>query len=198
MNRSAIPYQPVPALYFFGCHLEPFRARRVRTLTETLRKARRLSGAPVREDRLHMTFKRVGYDCEERMVQAACRAGDAVAAAPSFDVTFDSTMSFANEDHRPFVMLASTGETPLHGFLQTLDTALRIALPTIRLDRSVTPHVTLLYDKATVEQAPIEPITWTISDFSLIKSYQGLGIHKVIRNWSLARSVVTEAPAPPL
>lgn len=185
MNRSVTPLQPVPALYFFGVHLDPFRARRVGMLAETLRTARRLSGAPIRQDRLHMTLKRLGYDCEERMVQAACRAGDAVAAAPAFDVTFDSTMSFAHEDHRPFVMLAAAGETPLHAFMQTLDTALRAALPTIRLDRSSAPHVTLLYDKAMVEQAPIEPITWAVSHFSLIKSYQGLGIHKIVRNWPL-------------
>ena len=50
-----------------------------------------------------------------------------------------------------------------------------------------TPHVTLLYDAHGVEEYPIEPISWTVKEFVLIRSLKG---HVHLARWSLeARAV---------
>ena len=45
-----------------------------------------------------------------------------------------------------------------------------------------TPHVTLLYGARGVEEHPIEPICWTVSEFVLIRSRKG---HDYLARWSL-------------
>jgi 2'-5' RNA ligase len=45
-----------------------------------------------------------------------------------------------------------------------------------------TPHVTLLYDKRSVEEQPIEPISWNVREFALIHSMNG---HTHLARWPL-------------
>jgi len=50
------------------------------------------------------------------------------------------------------------------------------------VNTNFTPHVTLLYDPRSVEEHPIEPISWTVSEFVLIHSMQG---HAHLARWPL-------------
>jgi 2'-5' RNA ligase len=45
-----------------------------------------------------------------------------------------------------------------------------------------TPHVTLLYDARGVEEYPIAPLAWTVTEFVLIRS---LGGHECLARWPL-------------
>lgn len=44
------------------------------------------------------------------------------------------------------------------------------------------PHVTLLYDARGVEEHPIEPVFWTVTEFVLIHSMNG---HHCLARWPL-------------
>ena len=48
--------------------------------------------------------------------------------------------------------------------------------------KDFTPHVTLLYAERNVEEHPIEPIGWTVSEFVLIHSMRG---HVHLGRWPL-------------
>ena len=45
-----------------------------------------------------------------------------------------------------------------------------------------TPHVTLLYDGRSVDEHPIQPIFWTVTEFVLIRSMKG---HDYLARWPL-------------
>ena len=44
------------------------------------------------------------------------------------------------------------------------------------------PHVTLLYDARSVDEHPIQPIFWTVTEFVLIRSMKG---HDYLGRWPL-------------
>src|SRR5439155_1207844 len=44
--------------------------------------------------------------------------------------------------------------------------------------RRFTPHMTLLYDRQRIEEAPIEPINWMVSEMVLVESLVGQTIHR--------------------
>jgi 2'-5' RNA ligase len=45
-----------------------------------------------------------------------------------------------------------------------------------------TPHVTLLYDARSVDEHPIQPIDWTVTEVVLIRSMKG---HAYLGRWLL-------------
>jgi len=51
-----------------------------------------------------------------------------------------------------------------------------------RVNADFNPHVTLLYDARKVEEQPIVPICWTVSEFVLIRSERG---HTRLARWPL-------------
>jgi 2'-5' RNA ligase len=86
-------------------------------------------------------------------------------------VSFDRTTSFSggNNNH-PFVLLGDVGVERLKKFRQTLGASmLRNGLRHL-VRTSFMPHVTLLYDRQNVDEQPIEPISWMVREFVLIRS----------------------------
>ena len=51
-----------------------------------------------------------------------------------------------------------------------------------RVNADFTPHLTLLRDARKVEEQPIVPICWTVSEFVLIHSDRG---HTHLARWTL-------------
>ena len=67
-------------------------------------------------------------------------------------------------------------------FRRTLGAALtRCGLRRVA-NTNFTPHVTLLYDARGVDEYPIEPIFWTVTEFVLIHSVKG---HDYRGRWPL-------------
>ena len=53
------------------------------------------------------------------------------------------------------------------------------------VERSFTPHLTLLWADRCVEAYPIAPITWTVRDFVLVLSLPGQSRHIHVGHWQL-------------
>jgi 2'-5' RNA ligase len=49
-----------------------------------------------------------------------------------------------------------------------------------------TPHVTLLYDRLIVPSQSIEPVSWRVTDFTLVRSLLGRTIHVPLERWALS------------
>jgi 2'-5' RNA ligase len=57
--------------------------------------------------------------------------------------------------------------------------------PPCRVHPISTLHVTLLYDKRVVDEQPIEPISWTVREFVLVRSLHGQTRHTDVARWQL-------------
>ena len=83
--------------------------------------------------------------------------------------------------------------------LQSFDSLCRaLALGMIRTEVPIragwrsTPHATLLYRRGEPLRQCIDPTSWTVTEFVLIHSHVGLGLHQELGRWPLR---VPSAPA---
>ncbi len=100
-----------------------------------------------------------------------------------FEVSFDRTASFRGRPgNRPFVLIGEKGLRRLQSFRQMLGAAITRRGLRQLANTNFTPHVTLLYDARSVDEYPIEPIGWTVTEFVLVRSLNG---HEHLVRWPL-------------
>jgi RNA 2',3'-cyclic 3'-phosphodiesterase len=156
-------------------------AERIHRLASVLKRAHQFDGRLIPPERLHISLFFLG-GLPQRTIQAACEAAAAV-RAERFEVSFDRTASFRGRSGNcPFVLIGDDGLDRLRSFRRMLGAALtRRALRRVA-NTHFTPHVTLLYGAHCVEEHPIEPIFWTVTEFVLIQSMKG---HDYVARWPL-------------
>jgi len=156
-------------------------AERIHRLAGVLRRAHKFDGKLIPPECLHISLFFLG-GLLERHIHAACEAAADV-RAERFGVWFDRTVSFRGRSgNRPFVLIGDDGLGRLQSFRRMLGAALtRRGLRRVA-NTHFTPHVTLLYDARSVDEHPIEPIFWTVTEFVLIHSKKG---HDYLARWSL-------------
>lgn len=131
-------------------------------------------------DRLHLTLAFIGgVDAQGK--QAALAAGDAI-HAPAFTLIIDQAGRF---DRAGFNWLAP-GEAPP----SLLDLSRELYKNTrSELDKSLfKPHITIARKAAKLDPGLVEPITWSVTNFSLIASgvAGAPGAYRELRRWSLS------------
>jgi 2'-5' RNA ligase len=173
---------------FFGIFPDGSTASRIAMLAEGLRAEENLRGRPLATDRFHITLNHLGDfpELPQDVIRAASQAAAAMAMAP-FEVTFDRAASFSPEKKRnlPLVLLGDKDSTPLHRFNDALNLELAKAGLKRMMKTQFTPHVTLLYDDATVLARAAGPVTWTVNEFVLVHSLLGQTEHRHLHTWSL-------------
>ena len=156
-------------------------AARIYRLAGVLKRAYRFDGRPIEPERLHISLFFLG-GLPERRLRAACEAAVEVRMQP-FAVMFDRTASFHGKPgNRPFVLVGGDGLRELESFRRMLGAAMTRRGLRRLANTNCTPHVTLLYDTRNVEEHPIEPIAWTVTEFVLIHSMKG---HDHLARWPL-------------
>ncbi len=179
---------PVPTdRLFFAIFPSADAATRIEQLALQLRGEHGLKGKLLATGRFHVTLHHLGdfVGLPQGVVAAACEAAASV-AMPPFEVTFDRVMSFTRPSNRPFVLRGGDGLAALMPFQQALSTALNHAgLGGGKANAHFTPHVTLLYDDRSVAEQAIEPITWTVHEFVLVRSLIGRSQHIPLARWPL-------------
>lgn len=174
------------ARLFLAALPDPGTAARIHKLAGVLKRAHQFSGKLIEPARLHVSLFFLG-GLPEQDIEAACAAATDVRMEP-FEVLFDRTASFRGKrGSRPFVLIGEKGLEQLVSFRRMLSGAmLRRGLRRVA-HTNITPHVTLLYDARAVEEYPIEPISWIVKEFVLIRSLRG---HQHLARWPLeARAV---------
>jgi 2'-5' RNA ligase len=160
---------------------DPVTAERIHRLAGVLKRAHRLDGRLIAADRLHVSlFSLSGLP--DRQICAACEAAAALRCEP-FEVSFDRTASFRGRSgNRPFVLIGENGLRRLEAFRRMIGAALLRSGLRRLANTNFTPHVTLLYDPRSVDEYPVQPILWTVTEFVLIHSMRG---HDYRMRWSL-------------
>lgn len=172
---------------FFCLFPPPASSEAIADESDGLRVEHSLTGRSVEPKRLHMTLHHLGdhVDARDDIVQAATVAASRIMVAP-FEISLLSASSFASrEGNHPCVLLGPEGRQPVHVLWRELSNQLMAVGLGRYLKREFTPHVTLLYDKRVLTSQAIDPIHWTVRDFSLVRSLLGKSRHEVLGNWAL-------------
>jgi 2'-5' RNA ligase len=145
-----------------------------------LKAAHALYGEPRPARLLHVTLIYLGGMWSQPFEDAVRRVAQSVNER-TFDLVFDRALSFKSRNN-PFVLATFEDMAPLASFHAALRKSLaRIG---VRVPRTITPHITLLYDKYhLIDEHPIEPIVWTPDEFVLIHSHRGRSRYDVIDRW---------------
>jgi len=156
-------------------------------LASDLRRRYGFSTKPRRSDLSHITLYAIGsyLGLPEEAAFAAMQAASTV-RKPSFQVVFDRAVSFGNGDNRPLVLWCKEGNTELKALHRELDDAMQLTGFANDNRKKFEPHMTLLYRGHVVPEVMLDkPVTWTVRDFVLIHSLQGVGEHKHLCYWPL-------------
>jgi 2'-5' RNA ligase len=177
------------ALYglFFAALPDAQAAAQIERRAMAFQKDLGLEGAPLSADQFHITLYYLGAHngLPQGIVAKAIETAAALKAAP-FDVTFDCARSFAGKSRsRPLVLGSRKNLAALSAFQQKLRAALRQAGLDNWSQPSFTPHVTLLYDRRGVPDQDVDPVSWTVNEFSLVRSLHGLSRHEPMARWPL-------------
>lgn len=166
---------------FFAVLPDANTAVRIQRLAHALKCAHKFDRKIIEPQLLHVSLFFLG-EWSEQIVRIACKAAAEVRVQP-FQLWFDRSASFRGRPgSRPFVLVGDEGVKRLRSFRRALGIALaekglrRLAI------RDFTPHVTVLYSDRNVDEHPIEPIGWTVSEFVLIHSMRG---HVHLAHWPL-------------
>lgn len=182
-NESRKPAARVSHTCFFALRPGPEDAARIHEFAGKLLMSCGISGSRITPERLHITLELVGHDANETVVDAACRAADAVRVS-AFKAQFDTAGSFL-APNGPFVLVGTEGMDRV----RVLHTSLGCAMADqgFAPSRAYQPHMTLCYDQRhRVAFAPIASIGFHVSEFALVKSHIGQSRHEVLPTWQLA------------
>lgn len=175
---------------FFFAALPDDQARSaIAGVSERFRKSPRITGTAVGADNFHLMLCPIGRP--ERMLpslETALLAAAGTVQARAFDVTLDSAMRFTAQDGRfPFVLCADSSSTASALKLRQAiaEAQRRIGLPVSGVS-SYLPHVALLHGHAVdAIQEAITPISWTVREFVLVRSFFGQARQEVVARWPL-------------
>src|SRR5438445_13604939 len=160
---------------------DPATAERIHRLAGVLKRAHKFDGELITPERLHISLFFLG-GLPERHIRAACEAAMDVRTEP-FEISFDRTASFRGRPgNRPFVLIGEKGLRRLQSFRQMLGAAMARRGLRRLANTNFVPHVTLLYDARSVDEYPIEPIDWTVTEYVLVRSLNG---HEHLVRWPL-------------
>ena len=185
---------PATDRLFFALFPPAATAARVYALQQDLRVRHGLWGRPLAMDRLHVTLCHVGdYAGLPQAIVAKAREAASRVSAPAFDVTFDRALTFTGRPrNRPFVLRSRDGAPGVRHLQHELGEAMsRCGLG--RFARPYTPHMTLLYDTAEVAEHPVDPMTWTATEFRLVHSMLGQTRHVPLGAWTLGEGAAHQS-----
>ncbi|MDE5452062.1 RNA 2',3'-cyclic phosphodiesterase [Bradyrhizobium sp. CSA112] len=156
-------------------------AERIHRLASVLKRAHKFDGKLIAPERLHISLFSLN-GLPDRQLCSACEAATELRAEP-FEVSFDRTVSFRGRPgSRPLVLIGENGLRRLEAFRQMLGAALTRRGLRRAASTNFTPHITLLYDARSVDEHPIQPIFWAVTEFVLIHSMKG---HDYLARWPL-------------
>jgi 2'-5' RNA ligase len=186
--EGVVPAPPNTDRLFFALLPDAPAIVRIERLIADLRQDHGLKGKALGAPRFHVTLLHLGAfpGVPRELVDAACAAVQALTAIPTFKIGFDRVGSFSRRpSNMPLVLLGEEGVIAAKAFRQALCKAMARAGEDDGGAAHYTPHLTLLYDDTHVARRAIEPITWTVNEFVLVRSVIGQGRHEVLARWPL-------------
>jgi 2'-5' RNA ligase len=183
------PVRPMkPERLFFAVLPDPTTSGQMKAFGEHFANDNRLSGTPLKSERLHISLHHVGdyRRLKSKFLYPAQRAGMAISQR-RFKVAFRFIESFppppvaSRAGRRPLVLRAEG--TALFDLHARLGAAMREW--GLKAADWFVPHTTLLYGPNAVPLQAIEPIRFVAREFVLIHSELGLTRYTVLGRWPL-------------
>lgn len=154
--------------------------------------ARQLAGPGdtcVRLEHLHVTLHHLGdhLGVPTAVVQMAERAARAAAtAARPFDVCFDQVQRFDRHGRKAATVLTGhAGASAVRSFQVALAAEMKRAGLGQWVEKSFTPHMTLLYGHHGVAPRSADAVHWQVRELALVHSFIGETRHEVLGRWSI-------------
>lgn len=168
---------------FFALMLTPSLAPAALAIGQDLNVRRALNGSLRPQTHLHMSLSALTSGDEQTIGQAKKAA--ASLEERSFTVFLNHAMGFHVQNKSALVLCGDEdGMKGVREFRNALNEALtRHGLRT-GADR-FTPHVTVLYSAKPIDREPIDMLSWTVREFSLIRSLWGETRYNHLGSWSL-------------
>lgn len=147
-------------------------------------------GAPMPEERLHITLQPLGRFADRiprAVLDLALAVGETV-DEPPFDLTLDLLQSRGGAGFGGTLELAGRGPAvrELRRFQRGLGNTMRhMGFPADQIRAGFSPHMTLDYAHRHVARQAIVPIAWAVTQFFLVDSLYGQGRHEVLARWPL-------------
>jgi 2'-5' RNA ligase len=173
--------------YFFALLPDRSTALQIDRLALDLRRQHQLKGKLIGVDRYHVSLHRgLAIGCSPAELVARMKQAADMVPAKGFALGFDQAMSFYLGPRDPAFVLSSSDDLPA---LNELHRALggAMAVMGLQVDRSFTPHLTLLYDARLVAKAAVPLVRWTARDFVLIRSLVGQSRYEWLGHWPLSQ-----------
>lgn len=178
--------RPRPDPLIFVIRPDRVAAGRALSLGAALSSKHGLKGRPLPPERLHITLQCL--PSERRDAAYFVPVANEIAAglqSHSIELSLTKALSFrSGRGSYPFVLSGEPDEE-LKGLFDDLGQGMKAVGLGRYVSKSLTPHMTLLYDATMVAPEPIEPVTWRATELLLIHSLRGLGRHDVLARWPL-------------
>jgi RNA 2',3'-cyclic 3'-phosphodiesterase len=176
--------------FFFAVMIPAAHSVEFKSRFEGFQKIYPFRGKPIEPDRLHLSVCTAykGNDLPCKVTRNAIRAGDAIRFAP-FALTFERALSYQNRQSRkPFVLTAQAGSEAVNGLRFQIGNAYSSLSGSLCYKhQSISPHVTLIWDKVVVPEQPVEPLSMIVQEFALVHSYVGKSRYDIVKQWPLVR-----------
>lgn len=181
------PQEPTDSL-FLAIFPDASACAQIESLAQEFHAKLGLRGKLLAPERFHITLHFLGRHCgvPDDIVQSINLACTAVTAAMSpFEVRFDLAGSFTDKPgSRPCALRDSADSPALREVHRRLGEEL--VKCGVKHDQKFTPHLTLFYDRKSVPEEPVDPVSWKVSEFVLVHSLQGQTRYIPLARWSLA------------
>jgi 2'-5' RNA ligase len=164
---------------FFAIYPNRDVAEHIAQLARRLRAKHGMHDKPIAAERLHVTLLYLG-NCAGMQPGSVDKAAQTAAAIamPPFDLAFDRAASFSGRvANRPFVLQGSASAPALTSLRDALVMTMKNAgLVRGDVPRYI-PHMTLPYDDRSIAEQVIDPVSWTVREFVLVRSLVGQARH---------------------
>jgi len=173
---------------FLGLFPDPVVLPRIQRVIHDLPREVGGSRAQPRTDRFHVTVHHLGdhEGLEPARVDAAMEVLGEV-RAPAFEIALDEVSSFRGGRKHPIVLVGRDGSPGAHALWKASRDVL-VRTPFARsLQRTYTPHLTLLYgDRMLASPVVIEAVGWRVDRMALVHSLPGRSEYRILGSWPLA------------
>lgn len=169
---------------YFALQPDAEAAEAMVRLAADLRQRHGLKGRPTPAARLRLSLNFVGTfrGPPTRAVMEKAKALADKVQAPAFALSFNQVEGWNGDK---LVLLGDEGVIGAEVLDAAIHKALVIGSMAPRRQPPMTPHITLLWDKAQIPMTFVEPIAWTAREFVLLDSVVGEGRHEVLGRWAL-------------
>jgi 2'-5' RNA ligase len=174
---------------FFAAMVPAPQAEKISILFNCLQTRYPIQKPRIPDERLHISLLPMltADSLPEKIIHFSQQAGDAIRFV-EFDVTLDRILTYRNKQaEKPLVLAADADSTSkANGLVDRLrQTISTLSGASPYHTGSINPHVTLVWDRLSIPEQSVPPITMPIREVALVHSHIGKSKYDILGRWQL-------------